>query len=116
MKKIVILNNKNEWEQLLQESGSLSEIIVFKFSPYCGTSSSCEQLFDRWFSGIDDELNIICAKIDVISARPLSQYIAAEYNIKHESPQVIWFDKMRNIKWHESHYSITVSALTGLLN
>jgi len=116
MKKIVILNNKNEWEKLLGESGDDTEIIIFKFSPYCGTSASREQLFEEWFSGIDDELNITCARIDVVESRPLSQYIAAEYNIKHESPQIIWLDKMKNVKWHDSHYSITVSALTGLLN
>jgi bacillithiol system protein YtxJ len=116
MKKIVILNNKSDWDLLLQEPSDSLEIIIFKLSPYCGTSALCEKMFDEWFSNLNRNYEITCAKLDVVAARPLSQYIAAEYKVKHESPQVIWLDKNKKVKWHNSHFAITDSALTDLLN
>jgi bacillithiol system protein YtxJ len=115
MKKIIKLNNRNEWEILIKEAGNSREIVIFKSSPYCGTSALCERIFDEWFNNICENTEITCVKIDVIEARQLSNFIAAESGIRHESPQVIWLDKNRKVKWHQSHFSITEETLTGLL-
>jgi bacillithiol system protein YtxJ len=115
MKKMVKLNNRNDWELLLKEACHSSEIIIFKSSPYCGTSALCEKIFNEWFYNLCEDTEITCVKIDVIEARPLSNLIAAEFGVRHESPQVIWLDTNSKVKWHQSHLAITEDALTGLI-
>lgn len=116
MKKIVHVHNIAEWGRLKEEASGAEEIIVFKFSPFCGSSYTCERLVDEWFDRLEDDKDLVCVKIDVIASRPLSQYIAEEYNIRHESPQAIWLDLNGTVKWHDSHFSITEETLSGLLN
>jgi bacillithiol system protein YtxJ len=42
--------------------------------------------------------------------RPLSNYIADTYSIRHESPQVFLFQNGKPI-WHTSHWNITKEQL-----
>lgn len=48
--------------------------------------------------------------LKVQESRPLSNYIAEQYGIKHESPQAFIFTN-GNVKWHASHSQITAQAL-----
>ena len=104
------LKNLDDWNQY-KSSKNNKETIVFKFSPACPVSFIAEKKFDSWLKNLDNDLNINIFKVDVINSRSLSQTIAYEFDIKHESPQIIWLDKKGNIKWNASHYSITKGAL-----
>ena len=89
--------------------------LLFKFSPFCGVSFSVEKKFDKWIDELPEEINLSYAKLNVITSRVLSREIAEELQIAHESPQLIWFDKEGNVKWHGSHHSITEDELNSNL-
>ena len=104
------LTNLEEWNKLKPFTKS-KETIIFKFSPTCPISFMAEKKFDSWLSNINNNLEIDVYKVDVINSKALSQTIADEFNIRHESPQLIWLDKKGRVKWNASHYSITKGAL-----
>ncbi len=110
MKECKQLNNLDDWEKY-KSSETGKEKIVFKFSPICPVSFMAERKFDSWLKNLEENAEIDIVKVDVINSRSLSQAIANELNIRHESPQIIWFDKNGNVKWEASHYSITKGAL-----
>ncbi len=115
MKKIIVINEIKDWEKYKQENYNGSETIVFKFSPVCSISRAVENIFDRWFTNLPEETNINCIKIDVINSRVVSNKIAGELDVMHQSPQVIWLSQNNKVKWSESHYSITESELDSNL-
>jgi len=114
--EFIEIKNISEWEKLKNDSTENSELIIFKYSPICGISSSVEKDFNSWFLNLNDKVKIKCAKIDVISARPLSQHIAKELAVEHQSPQLIWLNKESKVKWSASHYDIDKSQLSAQLS
>ena len=116
MSSIVKLNTIEEWEKLKKDSAEKTELIIFKYSPICAISSSVEDDFNSWFVNLGEDVNIKCAKVDVIEARPVSQLIAKELEIQHQSPQLIWLNKDTKVKWSASHYEINRSQLSAQLN
>ncbi len=112
----VEIKNLEEWEKIKKETAEKAELIIFKYSPICGVSSSVENDFNSWYLNLNENVKIICAKVDVISAKPVSQYIAKELNIQHQSPQLIWLKKDGKVKWSGSHYDIEKSQLSAQLN
>ncbi len=113
--KITEIEKIEEWESLKNKTTGSSEIIIFKYSPVCGISDSVEYDFSEWFSSLSENTPVRCVKINVIDSRPLSQHIAGELQVKHQSPQLIWLAKDGSVKWHASHYDITPAKLTALL-
>ena len=75
-----------------------------------------EKKFDSWLNNLEEDVKLDVVKVDVINSRSLSQSLANEFNVRHESPQVIWLDKKGNVKWDISHYSITKGALEEKLS
>jgi len=55
---------------------------------------------------LEDSNRLKISKVNVITSRSLSQQIARELNINHESPQVIWLKTNLSVKWDASHYEI----------
>ena len=98
-----------DWQQLKENLNS--ETLIFKYSPMCGVSFSVERKFNNWLENLPENKNLICARLNVITARALCQEIAEELGITHESPQLIWLDHKGKVKWHASHYDITEDEL-----
>ena len=116
MKKTYNLHTIQEWNEFKQKtSSSPYGLIIFKFSPNCPISRSVERGFDPWYAQLPEEVELLCARIDVINARALSQQIAQELHIPHESPQAIWLKPDATIHWHANHYAITSEALNTQL-
>ena len=115
MKSIISVSDFSRWEQLKRESLNNKEIIVFKFSTRCGLSFDVEQTITDWYNDVESE-DIVLAKVDVIGARQLSNHMADEFNVKHESPQAIWLDKEQNVKWHGSHFKVSKKNLSENLS
>ena len=116
MKKIYQLQTIQEWQECKQHvQSSANGLIIFKFSPNCPISRSVERGVDPWYAQLPEEVDLLCAKIDVINARALSQQIAQELHIPHASPQAIWMAADATIHWHASHYAITSAALNTQL-
>lgn len=52
--------------------------------------------------------------IKVVESRPISNKIAEDLNVKHESPQMIYIvDKTKY--WATSHWSVTKAHMTAVL-
>jgi len=114
LKKSLSLKNVDEWNQYKISNKNI-ETIVFKFSPTCSISFSAEKKIDSWYTDLKESVDLNIVKVNVINSRLLSQSLADEFNIIHQSPQVIWLDKNGNVKWDTSHHRITKGALEQIL-
>ena len=109
------VHTKEDWEKIKSEALNKNEIIVFKFSPICTVSFTAGKILDLWLSKLSLDNNLDVIKINVIESRELSNIIATETDIKHESPQLIWFDDNRKIKWSYSHFRISEVQLNMII-
>jgi len=110
------LKDKNEWKELINNSPSDYEIILYKHSPVCPLSHSANLVLMAWSKSLvkkKDELKIF--KVNVILSRTHSDTIKKDLNVIHQSPQIIWLDKNMNVKHHVSHYDITEEELNKQL-
>jgi bacillithiol system protein YtxJ len=53
--------------------------------------------------------------VKVIESRPVSNEIATEMHVKHESPQVLLI-RDQEVLWHTSHWNITFEKLEQEIN
>ncbi len=102
------LEDIEQWEEFKKKANG-QEIIVLKFSTTCPISRGVEQSFDRWITKHEDAVTV--AKVDVVRSRPLSQHLAKEFKVQHESPQVLWLDAEGKLKWSGSHHGISPQTL-----
>ena len=107
------LKSIDELKDVFEKYDGKEEVIIFKFSPVCPISRRIENEFDDWFSKHKREVKLY--KVNVIAARTVSNFIADEFSITHESPQLLWFDKELKVKSHTSHYNIDETFLNNNL-
>jgi bacillithiol system protein YtxJ len=81
--------------------------ILYKHSLTCGVCAAALGEVEAFLSQYPDADVYI---IDVLAQRALSQRIAARAGIRHESPQIILFQR-GTPRWSDSHYGITAAAL-----
>ncbi|WP_078545046.1 bacillithiol system redox-active protein YtxJ [Litchfieldia alkalitelluris] len=103
MKKIETIEEFNE---LLQEN---HKFLFVKHSTTCPVSQAA---FDEFETFIQGHTDVAAYYLFVQEARPLSNYIAEEFEIKHESPQALLFEN-QSVKWNASHWKITKSSLNN---
>jgi bacillithiol system protein YtxJ len=115
MKAIQNIHSIEDWntcKETIPESG----LLIFKYSPVCPISRGVERSFDAWFADLKEETDLLCVKVDVKGDRPLSQQLAKELNIPHESPQAIWLNPDLTVRWHDNHRAIRADALNSCLS
>lgn len=101
-----------ESEKTLTEVKELSAkqpVIVFKHSTRCPVSHMALSWFERSWN--EDEMKEVTPYfLDLISFRSVSNKIAEEFNVQHESPQLLL---IRNGKctYHSSHSDISYKEL-----
>ncbi len=101
------------WNKLT-ESGQITEIkalsestpvLIFKHSTRCSVSSmSLDRLLRNWREG--DEARIVPYYLDLIAYREISNQVAREFAVPHESPQVIVL-KNGEAVYDASHFQIS---------
>lgn len=85
-----------------------SDFAVFKHSTRCSISSMAKSRLERNWLLPDDTLPVYY--LDVLNYRFLSNHIAEQTGVKHESPQmIVW--KEGAIVYHASHSAISADAL-----
>lgn len=84
-------------ERLVEKSAQ-QPVVLFKHDTHCSISTAAH----REMSQLQDEV----ALVNVGQHNDIAQEIAARTGIKHESPQVIVFDKGKPT-WSASLYDIT---------
>jgi bacillithiol system protein YtxJ len=102
------IHQETELREALNHAGP---VFIMKHSTTCPVSQAAFTEYEK-FSNENPESN--CYFLTVQNARPLSTYIAEEFQIKHESPQAFLF-KNGDVKWNASHWKITNSALKTIL-
>jgi bacillithiol system protein YtxJ len=90
-------------DELLARSQD-APVIVFKHSSTCPISAAAY----REMSQVEEDIALVVVQ----RARGLSQKIAAQTGIRHESPQAIIL-RRGQVVWSASHWSITSEAVTA---
>ncbi|MHB9105491.1 MAG: bacillithiol system redox-active protein YtxJ [Armatimonadota bacterium] len=99
--------DENEFDQLLSDSAELP-IFVFKHSTRCPVSAHAHDEFSRF---AEEHPEIDCRKVLVIEQRPLSQYIAQQTGVAHQSPQALLISGGK-VAWSATHFSISADGLS----
>lgn len=110
---------KMNWKKLT-EAGQIHEIkalsgekpvLIFKHSTRCSISSmSLDRLARKWQDS--DSEKITPYFLDLIASRDLSDLVAREFRVPHESPQVLLIRNGEAI-YDNSHFGISYSDLMG---
>jgi bacillithiol system protein YtxJ len=111
MPEVINLNTIEQWEEIKKSLTAENELIIFKFSPVCPISSMVQDDLHSWLSSLPEDYKLICANLNVVEAKDVSLKIADEFDIQHQSPQIIWLTGDLKVKWHGSHYDINKSKL-----
>jgi len=102
-------------EQQLQSVMVASEErpqLLYKHSHTCGICFMAKKEIDSTFEALEEQADMNF--VNVIKARGVSNAIAQQTGIRHESPQVLLIDD-RDVIWHASHHSIKGSAILEAL-
>lgn len=87
-------------------------VVIFKHSTRCSISSTAKfRLESKWVD--DDQIPVYY--LDLIKYRELSNQIADDFSVYHESPQVL---VLKNGKccYHASHLSISAQEILSAIN
>lgn len=100
-------------EELQAQLEANDTLLLFKHSTTCPISASAlGRVQELIQSGA--LLPPICL-VKVIESRPLSNHIAAQFNVTHQSPQALLIQQ-GTCTWNASHGSITADAISQALN
>ncbi len=108
------LTSEEQLEQLKKDSEE-KKILIFKFSTNCNISA---RIFDRLNSEwVNEQVSkeLECYFLDLIKFRKLSNKIAQDFDVSHESPQVLILSKGSSI-YDDSHSYITFQGIKKIVN
>lgn len=95
------------------EKSKAKPVIIFKHSTRCSISAMAKSRLERSWD-IDSEKAEVYY-LDLISYRNISNRIADEFDVIHQSPQILVIKNGKSI-YNTSHNSISVSDLKKHLN
>ena len=110
----------NNWKQIKSEQEVLKIFensvekpqIIFKDSLTCGISAFAKERLQNGNSLFIDKADF--NYLDLLSYRSISNFIAAELNVIHQSPQIIVL-KNREVVYRVSHHSIQAEEIAKWL-
>lgn len=100
---IQVIDSKEEFEDVLNNN---PEFFLLKHSLTCPISAAAKEEYEDFASS----KTVPCYALYVQQSRDLSNLIAKTYEVKHESPQVLFF-KGKQVYYHDSHSSIKSEQL-----
>lgn len=101
------LQSIDQLRDLLESSGQ-QPLAIFKHSLTCPISAMAKARVERAL--LRDELSIPVYYLDLLNHRPVSNAVAEELQVIHESPQLILVDKGKAV-FHASHLEIDPADL-----
>ena len=84
-------------------------VLLFKHSPSCPISAGARQQYEAFRKQFPD---VPAMFVDVVADRNTARGIADRCGVRHESPQVILFERGRAV-WHAAHDAITAASLAS---
>ena len=108
MERVKELKSLNDWKDALLHS-SQKPLVLFKHSTRCPVSA---EAYDAFLKHVAKEPNPEAdyRMVLVVEERPVSNAVAEDLGVKHESPQLL-FIKNGETTWHTSHWRITEDSL-----
>ncbi|WP_318507972.1 bacillithiol system redox-active protein YtxJ [Bacillus sp. T3] len=100
------IDSVEQFDQIIQAN---EPFVFLKHSVTCPISQAA---YEEYVKFTEDHPNFNSYYLTVQDSRPLSNYIAETFQIKHESPQALFF-KENGLVWNASHWNITYDALTS---
>lgn len=107
-----IISNLSQLDEINEESNN-QKILIFKHSTRCSISSSALNRIERKWNNEDDDLKIKPFYLDLIVNRNISNSIAQQWNIEHQSPQVLIISKGKCV-YNESHMGIDYNEIINI--
>lgn len=115
-KEIDIKNEEKSYKHLLKDYTTKDidflsidkKTIIFKHSQRCIVSRTVLKDFMKFYDSHLDKFYFVV--VDVIDNRNLSNQLAEEFKIIHQSPQVLIIDNCKCI-YHESHNEINFNYI-----
>lgn len=108
------LDSEEGLDQLIKDSFSetLKGILIFKHSTRCSISTMAKDRLERqWTFGSE----LPAYYLDLISYRSVSNKIAEEFNVQHQSPQALLIKEGKCI-YNASHSSISVKDISAAIS
>lgn len=99
------LHSVQELEQYISRPGKK---LLFKHSTTCPISAKAFEEFQSYVKDSGTEAD--AAIVLVIEDRPVSNQIAENLGIKHESPQIFLLEDGQ-VRWNASHWKITQTSI-----
>ena len=97
------LRTKTQLEQIHEESRTKS-ILIFKHSSRCSISRmALDRLERKW--NAEQTLHIKPYFLDLLSFREISASVANQFDVEHESPQVLIIENGQSV-YDRSHFDI----------
>lgn len=107
----VELTNENDFIEMLNDSVN-EPVLIFKHSIRCSISAMAKSRLESNWDFSSEE--IIPVYLDLINYRGVSNLIAEQLHVYHESPQVILIKNKKSV-YTASHNAISVEALKKVL-
>ena len=104
------LSNESAIQDLLAESQE-NPVLIFKHSTRCSISSMALSRFEREW---DSNKVVSLYYLDLLNYRELSNTIANELHVVHQSPQIIVL-KRSEVIYQESHNGIDALEIAKLI-
>jgi bacillithiol system protein YtxJ len=101
------LQSIDELHEFVQQPG---KHLLFKHSTTCPISAKAHEEFQEFVS----ENPISAAVVHVIEDRPVSNQVAEDFGIKHESPQIFLIEN-GEVRWNTSHWKIKKEGIKEAL-
>ncbi|MDR4954165.1 bacillithiol system redox-active protein YtxJ [Chryseobacterium sp. ES2] len=92
------------------EDSFQNKIAIFKHSTSCFISRTVLKNFEKEIENSDQPVNVYY--LDLLAHRPVSNKIAADFEIRHESPQLIVIENGKPVN-NASHQDISLSQIVS---
>lgn len=101
------IKSEEDLEKAIKQSYE-NRVAVFKHSTSCFISKTVLKNFEKEVGNSDKEVSYYF--LDLIAYRPISNKIAEDFGITHQSPQLIVLENGKAVK-DASHQSISVNLI-----
>lgn len=112
MGKIVDIVTVKAWQEILEESEK-TPVLVLKHSTRCPFSADALRAFTAYCTEQDNSVK--CCLVKVIENRDVSNTIAQDTGVPHQSPQIHLIKGGASV-WNASHHAITKERIKESLN
>ena len=106
------LTEENQLDEIKQESYN-QPVMILKHSTTCSISATALSRLERAWN-TDAAKDIKPYYLDLLKLRPISNKIAQEFDVDHESPQVLIIKNGKSI-YNASHFDIRFDEIVNQL-